>query len=1033
MNHSQWGLLWGPMLLLCLFSCSPSTPEPAPLQQKQNPKAYAELYEMKKNREGKIPWISPLKWEKQDAQLAAEFAEMYGVQPGVENIGGTTTQIGPFGTGGRTRALLIDISNPSRYFAGGVSGGLWRSTDAGGSWTAIDDFAASMAVSCIAQNPANTAEIYYGTGEGNGLGGGNPYLNGMGVMKSTDGGLSFSALSSTTTNSDFVTCNSIACSNNPNLTNRVFVGTSEGLMVSDDGGASWIKHIDNDFINDIISFSNGAVLVAGRSSVYYSPNGTLGSYTQNTLGMFSSRTRIANCVTQENNVYAVFTYNKVQAVYKSTNYGATWTLVNHPNTGTYGSYTLQIGVHPLDPNKLVVGGIKMYFSLDGGNTWAKSATSHDDYHAYAPQPNNPDKFLVGTDGGVYRFDWNTVANTTQKLNSGYLVTQFYHGSAMSSGLKAIGGTQDNGTVYMNAFGGTATRIDGGDGFRCYASRTEPIFGYTSRQNGNVSRKVDITNALTLSNCSYDDTQTGCFSTNVGNNPVFGTTGGMVGFRTNFEVNEANENQFYVIASDRIWRFDWTGVAPDGYTWTRISGFQPANSSRLACDNQLDPTVFVASSNRLYRKDNAGSSGESDAVVPLNADRPNELVGQSVGDIEVNPNNNSQLFLAFTSHGNYNHIYKVSNALTADQSTDPVVWNNISGNLPQDLPVNCLALNTEAPEYVIYAGTDFGLYYTLDGGLHWVKEATIPNVPIFDLDFRANDQTLFVFTFGRGAFAIQTPTLTTAQVSGTVRTEDGIAVQQVAVSVSNTTQTNGTAGDYLFDGLPIGANLEISPQKDIDDRNGVSGLDVVLISRHLQGIELLNSPYKMIAADVDNSGSINSFDLIEIQNLVLYITTEFSNVDSWRFVPSDFVFPDPSDPFASGFPEAISITGLSQNLTSQDFIGIKMGDLNATSDPANRLATGKNMLFRLKDKPLAAGEVVTLPVYADAFQNRIAYQYQMEWDASHVELVEVSANEQLPMEQARFHTEGNTISAVFCDPHSATSNGQSPRFSAPENG
>ncbi|TAK42125.1 MAG: hypothetical protein EPO28_07610 [Saprospiraceae bacterium] len=170
------------------------------------------------------------------------------------------------------------------------------------------------------------------------------------------------------------------------------------------------------------------------------------------------------------------------------------------------------------------------------------------------------------------------------------------------------------------------------------------------------------------------------------------------------------------------------------------------------------------------------------------------------------------------------------------------------------------------------------------------------------------------------------------ISGTIATEmmDGIANVQITFSDGFITNTNSD-GNYSYPDPPSN-DLEVMPFKDDNHLNGVTTFDAVLLVKHVLGVQMLNSPYKMIAADVNKSNSITTFDAVEMRKLILGITQKFPNNTSWRFVPKEFVFPNPLNPFESIFPEAIT-TGIPPGAPPYDFIGIKIGDLNNSAIPA----------------------------------------------------------------------------------------------------
>jgi hypothetical protein len=134
---------------------------------------------------------------------------------------------------------------------------------------------------------------------------------------------------------------------------------------------------------------------------------------------------------------------------------------------------------------------------------------------------------------------------------------------------------------------------------------------------------------------------------------------------------------------------------------------------------------------------------------------------------------------------------------------------------------------------------------------------------------------------------------------------------------------------------------------------------VLISKHILGSEPLNSPYKMIAADANKSGSITTFDIVELRKLILGIYTELPANTSWRFVDKAFAFPNANNPFQSAFPEVISVADAMLNQMDEDFVGVKVGDVNgsavanATMQAEER--TSGTAIFDVEDREVKAGE------------------------------------------------------------------------------
>ncbi|MBR9921515.1 MAG: T9SS type A sorting domain-containing protein [Bacteroidetes bacterium] len=169
------------------------------------------------------------------------------------------------------------------------------------------------------------------------------------------------------------------------------------------------------------------------------------------------------------------------------------------------------------------------------------------------------------------------------------------------------------------------------------------------------------------------------------------------------------------------------------------------------------------------------------------------------------------------------------------------------------------------------------------------------------------------------------------ISGFVLDEDNDPILDVPVliggSASNFTFTDAS-GYYEFT-VPAGGDYTITPVSDELAINGVSSLDIGLLLFHLDGTLPLDSPYKMIAADTDNSGVITVADTVDIRALVLGQTTSFTNNASWRFVAADYAFPNPSNPWMESWPEIINLNGATTDQLDQNFIAIKIGDLNNT--------------------------------------------------------------------------------------------------------
>ncbi len=181
------------------------------------------------------------------------------------------------------------------------------------------------------------------------------------------------------------------------------------------------------------------------------------------------------------------------------------------------------------------------------------------------------------------------------------------------------------------------------------------------------------------------------------------------------------------------------------------------------------------------------------------------------------------------------------------------------------------------------------------------------------------------------------------IAGNVATEDGDMVEQVTVTLAGSVPmapyTTGPSGSFNFEGLPPAQEYTITPTKNMNVNNGVTTYDLLQIQKHILGVQLLGSPYRIIAADINNSGTITASDLIELRKVILFVNETFPNNSSWRFVAGEYSFPNPANPFQEDFPE-VHFTGMVSDNETANFVGIKTGDVNGSA-ASNSLLGGED--------------------------------------------------------------------------------------------
>jgi|GEM_PF-4617436 len=248
---------------------------------------------------------------------------------------------------------------------------------------------------------------------------------------------------------------------------------------------------------------------------------------------------------------------------------------------------------------------------------------------------------------------------------------------------------------------------------------------------------------------------------------------------------------------------------------------------------------------------------------------------------------------------------------------------------------------------------------------------------------------------------------TATVAGTLMTEKSEYIELAAVKVdgfTNNTMMTSSDGYYHFD-LLMAHNYAITPSREDHPLNGISTYDVVLLGQHLLELNLLDSPYKLIAADVNGSGDVSLLDLIELRRIILRIDDEFSTGKSWTFVEADYVFPQPDNPFATTYPTNYNINSLTTGEIA-DFIGIKLGDLNGSASPV-LLQTGDTrssdgqLSIRLEDRKLKAGQTYQLAFNARDFKDIAGFQFTLDFATDYLEVLDYKSSELSQMSADNF--------------------------------
>lgn len=240
----------------------------------------------------------------------------------------------------------------------------------------------------------------------------------------------------------------------------------------------------------------------------------------------------------------------------------------------------------------------------------------------------------------------------------------------------------------------------------------------------------------------------------------------------------------------------------------------------------------------------------------------------------------------------------------------------------------------------------------------------------------------------GAQNICPNTLTGGGVSGLIISNGSSPLKNANVQLVDPSSMLGSvyseeSGKFTFNDIPFGKNYDVMPVKNDDHVNGVTTADIVMIQKHILGLQDLKTPYERIAADANNSKTITAADISELRKLILGVTSGFKNDQkSWRFVKKDFVFEDLTNPWLlGGWPELAQVNNLQGISENHDFIAVKIGDINYSAKTNLAVATttrsNQKLIFEIENKNFSANEIVKLPIFASDIQS--VQGFQLGWN------------------------------------------------------
>lgn len=693
--------------------------------------------------------------------------------------------VGPAFMSGRIADIAIDPTNENVWYVAVGSGGTWKTTNAGTTWTPLTDDESFYSTGCITLDPNNSSVVWLGTGENVG---GRHVGIGHGIYRSADGGSSWQDMG--LKKSEHISKIIV----HPNDSNTIWVasqgplwslGGERGLYKSTDGGKNWVNKLSinkwtgvTDLVIDptnpdilyLASWQrhrNVAAHMGGGpgTSLYKSVDGGE-TWVKIDNGLPSSNMgKIGLAISPMNPkiIYAAIELDRRKgAVYRSSDSGGSWTKMSDTVSGGTGPhYYQELVASPHHFDRIYLMNVRALVSEDGGKTFytMSEANKHSDNHSLTFKKNDPNYLLFGTDGGIYEsFD----DSKTWKFVNNLPLTQFYKLAVDDAApfYNIYGGTQDN-----NTQGGPSRTFRtngisnadwyvllGGDGHQPATEPGNPDIVYAQWQQGNLYR-IDKTTMESI----YIKPQSGV---------------GEPYERYNWDapilVSHHDPKRLY-FGTQRVWRSDNRGDS-----WTPISTDLTKDAERLALpimgrqqsfDNPWDVYAMstyntITSLSESTSNPNLLYAGTDDGIIQYTNDggdnwtkmTVDKLPGSPstafVNDIKVDLHNDQVAYVALDNHkyGDYSpYLYKTTNGGGK--------WVSITKGIPDGTLVWRIVQDHINPN-LLFLATEYGVYVSLNQGNEWHKFSTgLPTISVRDLAIQKRENDLVLATFGRSFYVL----------------------------------------------------------------------------------------------------------------------------------------------------------------------------------------------------------------------------------------------------------------------------------------
>jgi photosystem II stability/assembly factor-like uncharacterized protein len=687
--------------------------------------------------------------------------------------------VGPALTSGRIADIAVDPNNHNVWYVAAASGGVWKTTNHGTTFNPIFDGQASYSIGCVTLAPTNSNTVWVGTGENNNQ---RSVAYGDGVYKSVDGGKSFKNMGLKT--SEHIGKIIV----HPTNENIVWVaaygpvwskGGERGVYKTTDGGETWERTLEiseHTGIAEIaIDPTNPDVLYASahqrrRREWTYIGGGPESGLYKSTDGGVTWRTinkglpegkmgRIGIAVSpvDPNYVYAIVEARDGKGgFFRSTNRGENWSKMSDYSTS--GNYYQEIICDLSDKDKVFSMNTWLHHTEDGGKNFKRTGESkkHVDNHCIWIDPNDGNHWIVGCDGGIYEtynhaVDWKYYANLP--------LIQFYKVATDNAEpfYNIYGGTQDN-----NSMGGPSATINnagilnsdwfitnGGDGFESAIDPNNPNIVYAQAQYGWLVR--------------YD--KTSGEKTPIQPMPAVGEPA----YRWNWDaplIISKHDSKTVYFAANKLFKStnrgdDWETISPDlsqqidrntlpvmDQVWSIDAVMKNKSTTIYGNIVALDESpikqglLYVGTDDGLIQvsTDDGGSWTKYSSFTGIPANTRVNMISASLHD-------ENEVFAVFNNHRSGDFKPYVMRSTNKGKT-----WTSISSNLPERGSVFAIRQDHKDPN-LLFVGTEFGAYFSNDGGKNWTKLSGLPTIAVYDLDIQERENDLVAATFGRGFYVL----------------------------------------------------------------------------------------------------------------------------------------------------------------------------------------------------------------------------------------------------------------------------------------